>query len=268
MYTRILVPVDGSSFSEQLIAPAAKVASATGAALALLRVVDKAEELESARQYVESLAAGRGATAMCVQAPAAGVAAAIREEAQRVPGTLIAICSHGRSGAMQAIFGSVALEVLRGLGEPLVVFRPDPKAPAAPSRVSRVVMPLDGSTASESIEPQAAALAKWLGAKLLVVSVIEPSVHLDPNIASGDVQESGYVQAHARDIADRYGVPVAWEVLHGDPKEAIPQFVRSLGDAMLAMTTHGRTGLSSVMSGSVTAQCLRDAGVPVFTRLP
>ena len=130
------------------------------------------------------------------------------------------------------------------------------------------MLPLDGSAASESIVPQAAALAKWLGAKVVVVSVIDSSVRLDPNIPSGDVMESGYVQGHAREIARRYGVPVGWEVLHGDPKEAIPQFVRSLGDAMLAMTTHGRTGLSSVMSGSVTAQCLRDAGVPVFTRLP
>jgi nucleotide-binding universal stress UspA family protein len=268
VYTRILVPVDGSTFSEQLIAPAAEVASATGAGLALLRVVDTAEDLEPASRYVEGLAASLGAKPICLLAPAAGVAAAIREEAQRVLATLVAICSHGRSGAMQAIFGSVALQVLRGLGEPLVVFRPDPEGPAAPSKVGRVVLPLDGSAASESIVPQAAALAKWLGAKVVVVSVIDSSVRLDPNIPSGDVMESGYVQTHAREIARRYGVPVGWEVLHGDPKEAIPQFVRSLGDAMLAMTTHGRTGLSSVMSGSVTAQCLRDAGVPVFTRLP
>ncbi len=268
MYSRILVPIDGSTFSEQLIAPAAWVAGATGTGLALLRVVEKADEQEAASRYVEELAAGVGAKAICVLAPAAGVAAAIREEAQRVPATLLAICSHGRSGAMRAIFGSVAVEVLRGLGEPLIVFRPDAERPARPSRVGRVVLPLDGSAASESIEPQAAALAKWLGAKVVVVSVLDPSVRLDPSIPSGDVQESGYVQTHARDIAERYGVPVGWEVLHGDPKEAIPQFVRGLGDAMLAMTTHGRTGLSSVMSGSVMAQCLRDAGVPVFTRLP
>lgn len=268
MYKRILVPVDGSTFSEQLIAPAARVAGATGAALTLLRVVDKADEQEPARRYVDSLAGPLGASAICLPAPASGVAAAIRTEAQRVPGTLVAICSHGRSGAMQAIFGSVALEVLRGLGEPLVVFRPDPAGPAAPSQVGRVVLPLDGSATSESIVPQAAALAKWLGARVVVVSVIDASLRLDATVASGDVQESGYVHGHARSITDRYGVPADWEVLHGDPKEEIPQFVRGLGDAMLAMTTHGRTGLSSVVSGSVMAQCLRDAGVPVFTRLP
>jgi len=235
MYTRILVPVDGSTFSEQLIAPAAVVAKATGAELALLRVVENAGEQEAARSYVEGLAAGAGAKAVCKSA-AAGVAAAICEEAQRVPATLVAICSHGRSGAMQVIFGSVALEVLRGLGAPLVVFRPDPKGPAAPSKIGRVVLPLDGSDVSEAIVPQAAALAKWLGARVIVVSAIDQSVQLDPIVLSGDVQESGYVNSRARDIADRYGVQVGWEVLHGDPKEVIPRFVRGLGDAMLAMT--------------------------------
>ena len=267
MYTRILVPVDGSTFSEQLIGPAAVLAKATGAELALLRVVGNAEDYEAARLYVEGLAAGAGAKAICTSA-SAGVAAAIREEAQQVPATLLAICTHARGGAMRAILGSVALEVLRGLGAPLVVFRPDPTGPAAPSKIGRVVLPLDGSDVSEAIVPQAAALAKWLGARVVVVSALEPSMQRDPNVLSGDVQESGYVSGRARDIAERYGVEVGWEVLHGDPKKVIPHFVRGLGDAMLAMTTHGRTGFQSVVTGSVTAQCLRDAGVPVFTRLP
>jgi len=268
MYTRILVPVDGSKFSEQLIAPAAQVARATGAELALLRVAERDDEQAGAMRYVETLAAPVGAKALCVRASAAGVAAAIRDEARRVTGTLVAMCSHGHSGAMKAMFGSVALQVLRELGEPLVFFRPHPDGPMALRKVGRVVLPLDGSTTSESIIPQAAALAKWLGARVVVVSVIDPSVQLDPDVPSGDVQESGYVRSRARAIADRYGVSTGWEVLHGEPKEAIPAFVRSLGDAMLAMTTHGRTGLRGVMAGSVTAQCLRDARVPVFTRLP
>lgn len=268
MYTRILVPVDGSHFAAQLVAPASKVAAATGAELALLRVVERDDEQEVARSYVEALAAPLGASARCVQAGAAGVAAAIRDEARRVPGTLVAICSQGRSGALQVLFGSVALQVLRELGEPLVAYCPQPDGHAALSKVARVVLPLDGSALSESMAPDAAALAKWLGARLVIVSVIEPSPQFDASLASGDVQESSYVRAKAREITDRHGVATSWEVLHGDPKHAIPEFVRSLGDAMLAMTTHGRTGLRGVVTGSVTAQCLRDSGVPVYTRLP
>ena len=73
MYTRILVPVDGSTFSEQLIGPAAVVAKATGAELALLRVVGNAEDYEAARLYVERLAAGAGAKAVCTSATITGL---------------------------------------------------------------------------------------------------------------------------------------------------------------------------------------------------
>ncbi|GMV48007.1 MAG: universal stress protein [Pseudomonadota bacterium] len=268
MYTRILVPVDGSRFSEQLIAPAAQVARAAGAELTLLRVVAAADDAAAAASELEALAAPVAAKALCLPAPAEGVAAAIGDEARRVPGTLVAMCSHGRSGAMQALFGSVALQVLRSLGEPLVVFRPQADGPPALSRVGQIVLPLDGSELSETIVPQAAALAKWLGAKVVVVSVLEQSARPEPGVPASDVQEANYVRSKAREIAERWGVPVSWEVLHGDAKQAIPDYVRGLGDAMLAMTTHGRTGLRSVLAGSVTAQCLRDAQVPVFTRLP
>ncbi|HMO45578.1 MAG TPA: universal stress protein [Rubrivivax sp.] len=268
MYKRILVPVDGSGFSEQLLDPASAVAQATATELVLLRVVDGDDDPGHAAEYVEALAAPLGAKALSVRAGTGGIAAAISAEAHRVPGTLVAMCSHGRSGVVKAMFGNVALSVLRELGEPLVVFRPRLHGPAAPSKISRVVLPLDGSALSETIMDQAAVLAKWLGARLIVVSVIEASAQREASVAAGDVQEASYVRDKARDITSRHGVGTGWEVLHGDPKQAIPEFVRSLGGAMLAMTTHGRTGLQGVITGSVTAQCLRDAEVPVFTRLP
>jgi len=248
--------------------PASQVARATHSELAVLRVVDNAEDHSAAARYAQELAAPHGAQAICLPTQLEGVAATIRDEARRVPGTLVAMCSHGRSGAMQALFGSVALQVLRSLGEPLVVFRPQADGPPALSRVGQIVLPLDGSELSETIVPQAAALAKWLGAKVVVVSVLEQSARPEPGVPASDVQEANYVRSKAREIAERWGVPVSWEVLHGDAKQAIPDYVRGLGDAMLAMTTHGRTGLRSVLAGSVTAQCLRDAQVPVFTRLP
>lgn len=269
MYSRILVPVDGSDFSRQLIGPAAAVARGTGSELALLRIVERSDDHAQAAQQLQQLAAPLGAKALCESASAEGVAAAIRDEARRVPGTLVAMCSHGRSGAMQAVFGSVALQVLRALGEPMVVYRPSADGPPALSKVERIVLPLDGSALSESITPQAVELAKWLGARIVVVSVIEPASRLDAQVPAGDVQEAGYVHARAREIKERYGIKdVGWEVLHGEPGVAIPSFVRSLGDAMLAMSTHGHTGLRGMMAGSVTAQCLRDARVPVFVRLP
>ena len=82
-------------------------------------------------------------------APAEDVAAAIAAEARRVPGTLVAICTHGRSGVLHAVFGSVALQVLRTLGEPLVVYRPYIDAPSTLSKVGRVVLAFTSARAAD-----------------------------------------------------------------------------------------------------------------------
>lgn len=267
MYKRILVPVDGSVFSELVVPHAALIARTTGAELALLRIVEKAQQQQEAAAEVEKLASGTGATAICTVAQG-DVAATIHQEADRVDDTLVMLSSHGRTGAMQAIFGSVAREVLHHSSAPLLIYRPDPDNPPVPAAYRHVILPLDGSALSESMIPHAAALAKWLGTDLIVVSAVEPNARIDPSIPRSDVMESGYVHLRADDIAARHGVKTTWEVLHGDPDEAIPQFVRGTGDSLLAMTTHDRTALQTAFAGSVTGACLREAGVPVFTRLP
>jgi nucleotide-binding universal stress UspA family protein len=100
-----------------------------------------------------------------------------------------------------------------------------------------------------------------------VVNVVDPSA--GAGAPAGDASESGYVRARADAIAREHGVKTSWEVLHGDPKEAIPNFVQGLGaSALLAMTTHGRGGLRSVLAGSVTAACLNTVDGLVFTKLP
>jgi len=268
MYKRILVPVDGSRFSEQILPHAAAIAGSTGAELMLFRGVEKEHERQQAAGEVGALAGALGAKSICVVTKDA--AAAVVEEAGRVPATLVALCSHGRTGAMQAIFGSTALAILRACGAPVLVYRPESgPAAAAPKRIERIVLPLDGSEVSESMVAPAAALAKWLGAQIEVVSAVDPGAIASANVQAGDLSESSYVRACAQRIASERGVKATWEVLHGDPKEAIPAYVRDLGGGrLLAMTTHGRGALRSALAGSVAAACLREAGVPVFMKLP
>jgi nucleotide-binding universal stress UspA family protein len=270
MYTRILVPVDGSSFSHQILPLAGTIARTTGAQLALYRAVEKSDSLGEAGDALRTLAASCGAEAICTQVQG-DVAQAILGEAERVPGTLVAITSHGRSGVMRAVLGSTALDVLRAGGKPILVYRPREHAPgsaAAGAPIERVFVPLDGSPLSESIIPQAAELARELKARVVVVSVLDASISGAAGLERVDVMESNYVQTQAAGITKTYGIDTGWEVLHGDPEKAIPEFLRNYPASMLAMTTRGRSALQSALLGSVTAAALRDGGVPVFTRLP
>ena len=269
MYKRILVPVDGSRFSEQILPYVGWIGRKTGVAVALLRVIDKEDEKPQAQRALEALGAAVPAAAICTVS-SGDVTRTILDEAARVPGTLVAITSHGRSGVMRAILGSTALKVLRTGREPIFVFRPrHADATPGPVAIERIVVPLDGSKLSESILLPAADLARWIGARVVVASVLDPAGReADPGVPVSDVMESSYVRSHATQLSERHGVGVGWEVLHGAPEEAIPSFVRSLPNTMLAMTTHGRSALQSALVGSVTAASLREGGVPVFTRLP
>lgn len=269
MYDRILVPLDGSAYSEEVIPWVAGLAAVHGTPVALLRVVEKEAERGEATSYVEKLAAGLSARGLCVVG-SGDIADVVLAEARSVPGTLVAMTSHGRSGLVEAMLGSVALRLVRGGGAPVLVYRPTGASGrgTAPVKIKSVVLPLDGSQLSEAMAPQAAEMARWIDAELVVVAAIDPEATASANIPAGDVMESSYVRSKAGEFATRYGVRASWEVLHGEPADAIAGFLEGRRDAMLAMVTRGRRALESALLGSVTSGCLRKAGVPVLTRLP
>lgn len=271
MYDRILVPLDGSGFSEEVIRYAAGLAAAHNTPLTLMRIVDKASDEAEALSYVEPLAAAYGARGHCVVS-SGDVADTILAEAGRVPGTLVAMTSRGRSGLMEAVLGSVAMQLVRHAGAPVLVYHPTGNSTdAGKIKVNTVVLPIDGSMASEAMAEQAADLARWIDAELMVVSVIDPkSAGGGAGLPTGSVKamESSYVRSRASDYAKRFGVRVSWETLYGDPIDALTSFVGGREDTVLAMVTRGQSALKSAFLGSVTSGCLGKVGVPVLMRLP
>ena len=199
------------------------------------------------------------------------VAASILEEAARVPGTLVAMTTHGRSGIAEAILGSVAHDVVRTGRDPVLVYRPkgrSQKVSHDPVQVNTVMLPIDGSGHSEWMQQQAGEWAQMLKARLLVVQVISPDARPDPQVPPNDALESSYVRAHAIELGKRYGVEANWEVLRGDPADAMARFIDDRRDLLIVMATRGRAGLQAAVLGSVTAGLLCEADVPIVVRMP
>ncbi|MEO6032339.1 MAG: universal stress protein [Burkholderiaceae bacterium] len=92
MHERIRVPVDGSPYAEEVIPYVLGIAAASGARLTLLRVIEKDSEQDEAARQVQALADALKAEARTVRSRG-NIAAAILEEAARVPETLVAITS-------------------------------------------------------------------------------------------------------------------------------------------------------------------------------
>lgn len=272
MYQRILVPLDGSPFSEEVIPHAAGLASVHGTELVLLRIVDKASDERQAKDYIDALATTHGATGLC-RVDSGDAARAILDEAGRAPATLLAMTSRGHSGLMELVLGSVARRVVRGAGAPVLVYHPTgTKAPTrAPVAPRSVVVPLDGSPLPEAMAQDAARFARWAGAGLEVVSAVQPAAAAKVGGAPGremPTLESGYVHSQAVELARQHGVNADWEVLHGDPVDAITGHVAGRRDVILAMVTRRQDALEAALLGSVTSGCLRRAGVPILMRLP
>lgn len=267
MYNRILVPVDGSTFSEAVIPYALAIATTTGSGLTLVRVVEKESTKRDVDEYVRTLAGRFGAEGRSVRGRG-HVADDILDEAKRVPGTLVTLTSHGRGDRLNALLGSVARDVVRGGHAPVLVYRPGGDPQQEPVHITTVLLPLDGTELSETMQAEAAGWARALGARLLVVQVLPPNARIDPLLGSYDVLEDSYVGWHARDLERDYGVEVDWEVLHGDPVTSITDYLGGRRDALVVMATRGQPALQAAVLGSVTSGLLQHSGVPIIVQAP
>jgi nucleotide-binding universal stress UspA family protein len=151
---------------------------------------------------------------------------------------------------------------------------------ARPTR-GRVVVALDGSAAAEAVLPFVVALARRNGAKITLVQACPPADA--PDAAAGLAMLGGLPTAGegsprlraARAEAEHYmervtgrlhaeGVPADYEILEGPPGEAIVDEAEGLAADMVAMTTHGRTGLGKLLLGGVAAYVVGHATCPVL----
>jgi nucleotide-binding universal stress UspA family protein len=121
-------------------------------------------------------------------------------------------------------------------------------------RVRCVLFATDFSDLSRPAGRTAAALARQFGARLLVV-------HVRPFVADGP-DLPGLVAA----VADLVpGLSVTTETLYGTPATEIVAYARRAGADIVVLGTHGRTGLSRALLGSVAEAVVRRAPCPVLT---
>ena len=69
-------------------------------------------------------------------------------------------------------------------------------------------------------------------------------------------------------LATHLDVPARTQVLHGTPSRAITGFAERLPASLIAMATHGQTGLTSMFMGSVATEVVRHAHCPILIMRP
>jgi nucleotide-binding universal stress UspA family protein len=165
--------------------------------------------------------------------------------------SIVAMTTHGRTGLARFVLGSVASLVVRSLAAPVLVVRPF----TVPSGdLDRILVPLDGSAAAESVVPVVAALAPAFGAR----------VHLLMVRSDGEGLDGDYLQGVAARLHDAGVQDVSEEVVAGHPAETITKVAGERRMKLIALATHGWGGLRRRAFGSVTDQILHGAMLPVL----
>ncbi len=142
----------------------------------------------------------------------------------------------------------------------------------------RVLIPLDGSALAETILPFAERIAGPLDAEVVLLGVVEPLSAMT-GLATGGVnavdalflrqlETKKYLAEVARRLEAK-GLRVRTLLGLGTPAAEIVESAKAAQADLIAMTTHGRSGLRRAVLGSVAEQVLRAASVPVLMiRMP
>jgi len=303
---KILVPLDGSELAEKAIAPAVRLATRHEAGLTLASVVSDLppvplaagdgemvsawfkEEEERSRKYLDKvrswLETSHPDLEVDTRVELGPVARTLIAIADQDGADLVALTTHGRGAWQRAWLGSVADGIVRGAHRPVLLIREGSESESLfedESSPGHVVVPLDGSKASENVlEPLISILPAQNGKVTLVTVLLRPfplaTTYLPHALEEQTLLEERQRRAkeHLQEVAGRWnplGVEVETRVLTADDAaSAILAFSEEAEADLLALNTRGRGGVARFVMGSVADKLVRGSSLPVLAlrRLP
>jgi nucleotide-binding universal stress UspA family protein len=296
MYKKILVPLDGSSIAEVVLPYARAFATALRIPVHLLQVMDPETRIPSvaAQQdrshniltgerehnvdYLKEISASfPDPAAVSCSVRIGKPAEVITEVAALHLDTLIAMATHGRSGVRRWLLGSVAEKVLHGADNDVLLIRAiEPiERKGAAAHLERLVVPLDGSKlAEQAVVPCAVKLAKKMNLELILLRVyLMPGVAYptgsyapDWKLLDRETREraSEYLQEKIRQLLNEGFDRVSSMVLEGSAAEKIIEVARENPGSLIAMSTHGASGVGRWVLGSITERVIRHSDSAVL----
>ncbi len=304
MFRTVLVPLDGSASAEHAL-PWALAAADPSAAVHLVHVhvtpvpmmvegvvvsdptLDRSIR-EQEGDYMDRLAERVRAAGPDLSVTARTIdsddplAETIGKAAAETGADLVVMTTHGRGPFARFWLGSVSDEFLRHTPVPTLVLRPrDDTGPSDLSTrpaLKHLVVPLDGSELAERVIDPAVKLATRFGADITLLLVLDSPgnsgtiARLQKRDAaaalSADEQAEKYLDRCVRSIADRGGPARTKLVRQGAPGEVVLALAGQDPATGVALATRGRSGITRLLTGSVTDDVVRNAPGPVLVFHP
>ena len=294
MFEKIVVPLDGSKLAEVALPYAEELGVKMGSDIVLLTINESedSKELQNyciyitkikeatrghAKKYIENESGEAIEVAIANQTgdPAKGII----DYTLTLNFPLIIMASHGRSGMSRWAVGSVADKVVRSSSlQPVMLIRAkDSRSDIRDKRLLRkALVPLDGSSESEAVIPYIEELASELKAEVTLLLVAEQPYHVyregegvvrvhytEDEIKQLKASIEGYLEKLASRFYGR-GIATKCEVRVGVPAEEIIMVAEEIHADLVAMSTHGWSGIGRWVFGSVAEKVLHEGNTPLL----
>jgi nucleotide-binding universal stress UspA family protein len=291
MFKHILIPLDGSNLSEASLTPAAILAEKFKAPVTLLHVIEQdapsevhadrhLTEPDEALAYLEDIAKRAfppkvKVTTHVHTAPVADVTRSIVEHVTTEFQTdLIVICTHGKSGIYDALFGNIAQQIAAQGKTPLLIVKPvSPRF-----KLEKILLPLDPDSAHDYGFPFAESLTQAFKAELQLLSVIPTFATLAGEQAAAgnlmpvtaqaflDMKEENardHLQGHVEALRES-GLLASAEIVRGDPASVIVKTAENTDMDLVILSTHRRKGIGAFWARSVASKVAQKTKLPLL----
>lgn len=290
----ILVPLDGSTMAESVLAGVALLATKFQAKVLLLHAIEKnppatihgekhLSNAAEARTYLEKIAGQLKSNEITVEihvheAEQGNIAASILEHAGELDPDLVVMCTHGGGGIKGLLFGAIAHQVLQRGIWPILLIPPIPEDKKRTLRLERILVPLDGTPEHEISLAAAVPLARAFNAHLHLLWVI-PTMRtisgeqgLPARLMPGamravlDMAEIGgkeYLEELVSKCrAENFSVSA--EIKRGDAVPEVLELADKIDADLIVMASHGRVGIDALIKGSVAPRIAGKLDRPIL----
>lgn len=294
-FKHLLVPLDGSHLAETALPAAAYLAEKFRSRVTLIHLIEHhaPPEVHSDRHLTEASEAQAYLDEVAQRAFPAGtpverhvhtievsdVARSLVAHAGELGVGLIVMCTHGRGGLRQWLFGSIAQQVAGHGTTPVLLVRPTETGEAILQFACQLILvPLNGEPDHEQSLPVASELARTCAAVLHLVMVIRGAGNLKGEQAAtallmplatkalleiDEQQAESYLGTHAARLR-AMGLNVTAEVAQGDPASYLLTAAQGAGADLIVLGTHGRLGLEAAWAGSIAPKISGRSHAPLL----
>jgi nucleotide-binding universal stress UspA family protein len=297
MLKLILVPLDGSAFSEQALPTALNIAKREKADVELVHVyemilpeltqgappLDPTLDLElrrKAQERLEALAERlRKSTSVSVKATVleGDVDDALATYIEREHVDLVVMSTHGHGGLSRLWIGGVASDLVQRSRAPVLLIKPDDgRSPKTRARsFNHVLIPLDGTPYAQEAIDHAIVVAGVHDVDYLLLMVLPPIGEMSDVPIIGLPDDNALHEAamsYLEGVAKNFralGVNMDFRtVRHSSTARAILEVAETTAADLIAMDSRGRGGLKRLLIGGVADKVMRASKVPMLMHRP